>query len=56
VEFRKPLQAIGRKLGRPLPRSMPVEAIQAMLRINDVILPCPVIFFKPMSHFVRDIL
>jgi hypothetical protein len=45
-----------KKADRPLPRSMPVEAVQAALRINDVMLPCSIIFFRPRGHFVRDIL
>jgi hypothetical protein len=51
-----PFQAIGRKLGRPLPRSVPVEAVQDALRLNIVILPCSIIFLRPMGHFVKDIL
>jgi hypothetical protein len=36
--FRRPVRARGRKLGMPLSRSAPVEAIQAVLRINVVML------------------
>jgi hypothetical protein len=38
VEFLWPVQAGGRKLCRPLPRSLPVKAIQVALRINVVML------------------
>jgi hypothetical protein len=38
MESRWPVRAGGRKLGKPLPRSATVEAVQAALRINDVLL------------------
>jgi hypothetical protein len=38
MESRRPIQARGRKLGRLLPRSAPMEDVQAVLRINDVML------------------
>jgi hypothetical protein len=56
MESRRPVRAIGRTLGSPLPRSTPVEAVQSVLRINVVMLPCSVIFFRPRGYFVRDTL
>jgi hypothetical protein len=38
MESRRLVRVGGRKLGRSLPRSAPVEAVQAVLRINDVLL------------------
>jgi hypothetical protein len=38
MEYRRPVRARERKLGWPLPRSMPLEAVQVVLRINVVIL------------------
>jgi hypothetical protein len=38
MEPQWPVRARGRKLGRPLPRSSPVEVVQATIRINVVML------------------
>jgi hypothetical protein len=43
MESRRPVRARGRTLDMHLPQSTPVEAVQVVLRINVVMLPCSVI-------------
>jgi hypothetical protein len=51
MESRRLVQARGRKLGSPLPQSALVEAVQATLRINVVMLLALKSFSDPVVIF-----